>query len=83
VSFTDTANSKLPLSSVVVPLTLLMLMIFTLGKGNLVMSLITVPVTVCAGSITCEKAFGESIKKKKTTKYFINWFKTLKVIKRD
>jgi hypothetical protein len=58
-------------------------MIFTFGKGNFVLSLIIVPVTVCAGSITCEKVVEESIKKKKTTKYFINWFKTLKVIKRD
>jgi hypothetical protein len=46
-----------------------------------VLSLIIVPVTVWPGSITCEKAVEESIKKKKTTKYFINCFKTLKVIK--
>jgi hypothetical protein len=31
-----------------------------------------VPVTVWAGSMTCEKAVEASIKKKKTTKYFIN-----------
>jgi len=54
-----------------------------LGKGNFVLSFIIVPVTVWAGSITCEKVVEESIKKKKTTKYFINCFKTLKVIKRD
>jgi hypothetical protein len=41
------------------------------------------PTTFREGSVVCAKAVAESIIKKKTTKYFINWFKTLKVIKQD
>ena len=80
VSFTCTLISKRPLPSVVVPLTLLRLIILTLVRGWLVLSLTTIPETFWEGSTSCAVRCTESSKKKKTTKYFINWFKTLKVI---
>ncbi len=81
MSFTLAVISKDTLSSETTQMTLFKLIMLTFGIGSLVLSWVMVPETLVVSIVTCEKEARDRVKKKKTTRYLIWCFKSLKVIK--